>query len=284
MDFQLNPKKLPAPNNITVATLMAIGQLSITWDRVRNPDDSLINSGSINPHLIKEVKYNIYRGNSIGGIFYKINTHPLENNRYEDKNVNRNPNAQHFYKVSTVAILNDGITKIEGVLSNPVMFHIPTTNKWFKKVNERNAWILKNTGVLMDLYRRKVEGERCSVCWDEIREQGDPDCTNCFGTGFDGGYEPMMQIYIREKPAANTLELTSQGYVINNTPGAWTITTIPLNNRDLLFNPQGELLSVVNANVNHAAGYLFHQELQLKQLDPTDKRYQIKRRTLYPTI
>ena len=284
MDFQLNPKKLPYPNNINVSTLMTIGQLLITWDRVRNPDESLILMGSSDPNLIKKVNYNIYRGNSIGGIFYKLNTHPLNSPRYEDKDISRNPNVQYFYKVSTVVILNDGVTKIEGNLSNPVMFNIPTTNKWFKKINERNAWILKNTGVLMDLYRRKIEGERCTKCWDEVREQGDPDCTNCFGTGFDGGYEPMMQIYVREKPATNSLELTPQGYVLNNTPGAWTITTIPLNNRDLLFNPQGELLSVVSSTVNHAAGYLFHQELQLKQLDPTDKRYNIKRKTLYPNI
>lgn len=284
MDLQLNPKKLPAPNNINVTTLMTIGQLLITWDRVRNPDEALINSGASDFSLIKEVKYNIYRANSMGGIYYKLNTHPLSSPRYEDKNVNRNPNVQYFYKVSTVVILADKITKVEGSLSNPVMFNIPTTNKWFKKMNERNMWILKNTGILMDLYRRKIEGEKCRVCWDDIREQGDPDCLNCFGTKFEGGYEPMTQIYVREKPNSNALELTPQGYVLNNSPGAWTISNVILNNRDLLFNIQGELLSVTSVNVNHAAGYLFHQELQLKQLDPNDTRYKIKRKTLYPSI
>jgi len=283
MDFQINPRKLPTPSNIIVSTTQTIGKLLITWDRVKNPDESIILNNQY-PGLIKEVGYNVYRGNSLNGIFYKLNQKPIKTNRYEDNSVSRNPNAQYFYKVSTVSIFNDNITTVESQLSQAVMFHIPTTNKWFKKINERNAWILKNTGVLMDLYRRKIEGERCRVCWDENREQGDPDCTNCFGTGFDEGYEPMMQIYVREKPATNSLELTPQGYVLNNTPGAWTITTIPLNNRDLLFNPQGELLSVVSSTVNHAAGYLFHQELQLKQLDPTDQRYNIKRKTLYPNI
>ncbi|MNB89789.1 hypothetical protein D3C81_893710 [compost metagenome] len=283
MDFQLNPKKLPFPNNITVSNPKGPGQLVIVWDPVRNPDENQVKKGSKIPSLIKEVKYNVYRGNSIGGIFYKLNSHPLNIPRFEDSNVNRNPNSNQFYKISTIAILNDGITKVEGTLSGPVMFHIPTTNKWFQKMNERNLWILKNTGVLMDLYRRKTDGERCS-CFDQIREQGDPDCTKCFGTTFDGGYEPMMQIYVRQKPTQNSLDLTQQGYVYNSKPGGWTITKIPLSNRDLLFNPQGDLLSVTSVNTNHAAGYLFHQELQLQQLDPMDKRHQIKRKTLYPDL
>lgn len=282
MDFQLNIRQLPAPQNIKISSPKGPGQLTIVWDGVLNPDKDKV---SIDPSiLIKEVKYNVYRSSSLGGIFYKLNNHPIEHSRYEDNTVGRNPNTQYFYKISSVAIMADGIKKVESKLSESVTFQIPTEDRWFKKINERNMWILKNTGVLMDVYRRKTEGERCSVCYDPIREQGDPDCTSCFGTTFDGGYEPMMQIYIRQKPATQQLQLTPQGYVIDNNPGAWTISTIHLTNRDLMFNPYGKLFSVLNSNVNHAAGYFFHQELQMKELDPTDKRYEIKRRTLYPNF
>jgi hypothetical protein len=279
MDFQLNSKILPPPKNIKISHPKGPGKLLIVWDSVKNPD-AKITTGI----RIKHVRYNVYRSTSLGGIFYKLNNVPLKNTRYEDSNVNKHPNSQYFYKVSTVIIYSDEKTTSEGNLSDPVLFQIPTENRWFKKINERNMWILKNTGVLMDVYRRKVEGPRCRVCYDKIREQGDPDCTSCFGTTFDGGYEPMTQIYIRQKPAVEQVQLIQQGYVVDNNPGAWTISPIELTNRDLMFNPFGKLFAVMNSNISHAAGYMFHQELQMKELDPTDKRYEIKRITMYPSI
>ena len=76
----------------------------------------------------------------------------------------------------------------------------------------------------------------------------------------------------------------NSGLVINNNPGAWTINKTKIKNRDLLINPQGEIFSVLNSHINHAAGYYFHQELQLKMLDTTDFLYKIKRETLYLEI
>ncbi|AEO93435.1 gp175 [Bacillus phage G] len=281
MDFQINERRLPAPINITVSIPKGPGHLLIVWDSVKNPDLNKYPDGE--PKIIK-VKYNVYRGLSIGGIFYKMNKQPLEQLRFEDEKVGRNPNTQYFYKVSTVAEFDDGYEKydVEGELSSPVIFHIPTTNKWFKKINERNMWILKNTGVLMDLYIRKTDGERCDKCLSQTRGQGYADCLECFGTTYKGGYEPMTQLYVRQKPATQQLELTPHGYVQNSTPGAWTISNVKLTNRDLLINPEGKIFSITGSHVSHAAGYLFHQELTMRELDPTDRLYKIKRTTLYP--
>ena len=279
MNFEVNNRVLPPPKNISISHPKGPGQLLIVWDNVKNPD-----SKKQGLNLIQGVRYNIYRSISFGGIYYKLNNQSLYQPRYEDSDVGKNPNTQYFYKVSTIAVFKDGKEITEGALSEPVVFHIPTEDRWFKKINERNMWILKNTGVLMDVYRRKTEGARCKFCYDKIREQGDADCTRCFGTTFEGGYEPMLQIYIRQKPATEQLQLTPQGYVIDNNPGAWTISPIELTNRDLMFNPFGKLFAVMNSNISHAAGYMFHQELQMKELDPTDIRYKIKRKTLYPNI
>ena len=38
---------------------------------------------------------------------------------------------------------------------------------------------------------------------------------------------------------------------------------------------------ITSSQVNHAAGYLFHQEFQMTELDPKDNRYNIERKTLY---
>ena len=272
MDFKINKKKLQPPLNINVSSVKSPGTLLVTWDNVITEEKDIIS-----------IKYNVYRSISLGGIFYKVSEKPEVRNRYEDNSVGRNPNTQYFYKVSTIAEFEDG-SITEGNLSNPIIFQIPTTNKWFKKVNERNMWILKNTGVLMDLYVRKTEGERCKSCFDSIRSSSDPDCLNCFGTTYEGGFEPMVSLYVRQKPATQNLEITSHGLIPNNNPGAWTISKISIRNRDLLINPQGQIFSVLSSQVSHAAGYLFHQELTMKELDPTDNRYKIKRHSLYPDI
>jgi hypothetical protein len=171
MDFELSDKRLMPPKNIQVSNPKMPHHLLVVWDKVQNPDIIKIQNGSTNVSLIKEVKYNVYRAISLGGIFYKVNSDLVSDTRYEDNSVGLNPNTQYFYKISTVILLNDGLTYKEGPLSEAVIFFIPTENKWFKKMNERNMWILKNTGVLMDVYRRKTEGERCPVCYDPIREQ-----------------------------------------------------------------------------------------------------------------
>ena len=93
-------------------------------------------------------------------MFVKLNTQELSTNIFEDKNINVNPNIRYYYKISTIAYFNDG-TRTESKFSEPTSYKIETDNKWFKKINERNMWILKNDAVLMDLYVRKIDGEQC---------------------------------------------------------------------------------------------------------------------------
>ena len=277
MDFNINSRRLGCPQNIRMSHPHDIKQLIISWDKVENPD-----KGKKPKNKIEEVKYNVYRGTSLNGIFFKLNDNPLDTNQYIDKVLSLNPNTNYWYKISTVAIFSDGSFS-ESFLSQPEMYKVENTNKWFNKMNERNMWILKNTGVLMDLYTRKTTGEKCPDCWDEIRGQSiNPKCEKCFGTTFVGGYEPAVQLYVRQKPAPQQLDIITQGYSINSTPGLWTISSIKLHNRDLLINPEGRIFSITSANISHAAGFYFHQELQAKEIDPNDIRYKIKRETLYP--
>lgn len=279
MDLNINQRRLPPPNNIQISCPKGPQGQVVTWDIIRNPEQNIIDSD------IVEIGYNVYRGISANGIFYKQNQIVLKTNRFEDINISKNPNTVNWYKVSTTYLSKTTNKWIEGQLSSPVIYQVLNNNKWFKKVNERNLWILKNTGQLFDLYTRKYEGEKCTKCYDPIRGRAaTTDCDVCYGTGFVGGYEPQFQLYVRQKPAQTDLGITPEGYVYNNTPGAWTISTIMIKNRDILINPQGQLFTVLSSHVNQAAGYLFHQELMLKELDPTDPLYKMKRVALYPNL
>lgn len=266
------------PVHIDISYPRDNSHIIITWNEVKNPDKNVLNK------KITKVCYNIYKGLSQNGIFYKLNSEPLPSNRYEDYDVSRNPNVQNWYKVSTVYEAEG--TYIEGQLSMPRCFQVHNTDRWFMKMNERSLWVLKNTGQLFDLYTRKYEGERCPQCFDAIRgRSGTPDCPICYGTGYVGGYDPAFQLYIRLKPAQTSMDFTpNQMLVQNQSPGAWTISDTQIMNRDVLISPTGTIYQVINSMTNQAGGFLFHQELNLKPYDPNDPIYGMKRTTLYPRL
>ena len=278
MDFNLNSRRLNSPKNITLSYPKDIKRLVVTWDKVINPD---YDKFDINNPIVN-IYYNVFRSQSINGIYVRVNKYLINTNRFEDKELSIHPNTRYWYKVSTVCEFFDG-SFVESKLSQPVTYEVKNENKWFTKMNERNMWILKNDAVLMDLYIRKTEGEHCPKCWNDIRGQSaNNNCKVCFGTGFIGGYEPVFQLYVRQKPVNTQVDVSTEGYAYNNAPGAWTISSVQIRNRDLLINPQGRMFAVTSSHINHAAGYYFHQELQMKEIDPTDNRYNIQRITLYP--
>ena len=269
-------KQLLPPEHIMISYARDQKHLIITWEEVRNPDKYIINKA------IKKVLYNVYKGSSQNGLFYKINDLPLQTNPFEDKEINVNPNIMNWYKISSVYEDENG-NFIEGESSRPSTFRIRNTDKWFFKINERNYWILKNTGMLFDLYTRKYDGERCPQCYDEIRgRSGSNSCDMCYGTGWVGGYDPAFQLYVRLKPVEQYLGVSNQMFVNENSPGAWTISDTIIKNRDILISPDGTFYQVIAHQVNQAGGYLFHQELRLKAYDPLDVIYKMKRTTLYP--
>lgn len=264
MDIKIVSTKLLPPKNIKITYVNS--NIQITWDNVSYKN--------------YDVFYNIYRCNITNGAFIKLNQSPIHTNKYIDKTNVQNANITHWYRISSL-YKNDN-TFIESELSNAFIYKVDNTNKWFHKMNERNMWILKMDGELFDLYKRKLDGERC-ICYDEVRGQSArPDCDKCYGTGYIGGYDPVYQLYIRLKPAQSALDRTNRGLSVKNSTGAWTICDVQIKDRDLLISPQGKMFRVVNAHINHAAGYYFHQELNIEEIETNDPVYKIQRDTLYP--
>ena len=138
MDINIFQRKILPPKNILISYPRGNLHIIITWDECRNSDKNIVNK------QIKKICYNIYKGYTQNGIFYKLNNEPLSSNRFEDYDISKNPNIENWYKVSAVYQLDDSY--IEGELSLPACYQVHNTDKWFFKINERNLWILKNTG------------------------------------------------------------------------------------------------------------------------------------------
>lgn len=262
MNIDIGIQRLPSPDDVQIAYTRVTGQCILTWNKITNTN--------------KQVFYNIYRGISYSGIFYKQNTQPIFLNRYVDNSLSKNPNISYWYKISSLYKEND--IWIEGVPSRPFQYKVNNLNKWFNKMNERNFWILKNDGLLFDLYQRKYEGEKCH-CYDYLRGQaGLSTCSTCYGTGFLVPYAPPVEIFMRMNNVNEALLQETDSWAFSQKPGFWTISNIRLRNRDLLVSPQGIIFSIVSSYINNVAGYLFHQTCETVSLESNDPAYNIIRK------
>ena len=266
MDIDLNQKQLPPPEDIVIKYTKNQNQCILTWNKLFNVDDN-------------KVHYNIYRSTAFTGSYFKINNVPIKGNRFVDNTRGNYAVVNYWYKISSLYKVGD--TWIEGLTSKPVQYEVKNTNYWFNKINERNMWILKNDGMLVDHYARKYEGEYCE-CYDDVRAQAaNAHCPICYGTGIVGGYSPVCQIYLRVNISEISLLQAVESYDLNWQVTAWTITSIPIYNRDLLIF-ENTIFSVTSVTQNRVAGYYFHQDLRLKSLYQNDPLYNMRRVNLKP--
>lgn len=265
--ISLATRRLPPPEDIRIEHPKVQGHCIITWNKL---------IGAEHP-----VFYNVYRGISFNGTFYRLNKTPINNNKFLDDSRGVNPNVTYWYKVSSLYQDND--IWIEGIPSAAVQYKYTTANLfWFNKINERNMWMLKMDGMYFDFYSRKYEGEHCT-CYDEARGRaGQGSCPICYGTGFVGGYSPQCQLLVRLVNVEESLSISREYYQWNVSPSAWTITSLPIHNRDLLISPDGKFYHILSVNVNQAGGYLFHHDLRLKYIEPEDPIYKMRRVQLKP--
>lgn len=266
-NISLASRCLPPPTDIRIEFPKIQGQCMITWNKLQGADHPVF--------------YNVYRGISFNGIFHKLNKLPLNGNKYLDYTRGNNPNIIYWYKVSS--LYQDNGQWVEGPLSESVQYQRNSPNLfWFNKINERNMWMLKNDGMYFDFYSRKYEGKHCR-CYDETRGRASQgDCPICYGTGFVGGYEPQCQLLVRLVNVEESLNISREFYQWNSSPSAWTITSLPIHNRDLLISPDGKFYHILSVVVHQANGFLFHHDLRLKYIEPQDPIYSMKRIQLKP--
>ena len=76
INFNLGGKRLNPPSGIIVNYPRTIKKIVVSWNKITSNDSS-----------IECIRYNIYRGQSINGLFVKLNTQELSTNIFEDKNI-----------------------------------------------------------------------------------------------------------------------------------------------------------------------------------------------------
>lgn len=75
----------------------------------------------------------------------------------------------------------------------------------------------KRTGTKGYLFKRRTFGDRCACTDPETRQVMDPNCEECFGTGFVGGYYEPFEYWVTMNPTQQLKKLdATQGLITRN--------------------------------------------------------------------
>jgi len=100
--------------------------------------------------------------------------------------------------------------------------------------------VLERMGEKSILLRKKRSGTRCS-CWRDQDRKALPSCSDCYGTGWIGGFDVFYPFLMDPQPAGERVKLTNIGLTIDTQPRAWGVIVPKINDGDFIIRLYDEL-------------------------------------------
>lgn len=143
-----------------------------------------------------------------------------------------------------------------------------------REKRRRKYIILRRNAELVTLLVRKVAGLRCA-CFD--REYESPQkiatCPQCYGTGWDGGFEVLNNVFMRILSIREMLELQPDGLMLNSDPAAWLVDYPLLRDTDIVVRRNNIRYEVMGADYLTDQGILTEQNFKLRRLESNHVAY-----------
>jgi hypothetical protein len=182
--------------------------------------------------------FKLYRAGSLDGpwecvaenlqnVYCYVDSFPQPSNT--DPTVYLRPNylsvtRNFFYKV--VATGPDGTT-VEDITEVSATLAPKQKQILRKLIHDEYRALSKFTGVPVAVLKRRQWGKRCQRCTDKItKEITRAHCTDCWGTGFIGGYWDPLLTYARRAPLQTTIQIAQENKV-ESTTAKFTMLNIP---------------------------------------------------------
>jgi len=258
----------PAVQGVTITNPMTGTSLLVSWAAVSIP----------------AIGYSIYRALSSAGPFQLIQS-SVGVNFYLDITADQRQRTDYWYTVSAT----DGAG--EGPQSEPMsqtlfarmspgseLTRLGTSNEMnheliLAEMVRRNELLLRRGGEVVDIYIRKTAGEKCSNCYDPVRNQSKfPNCPICFGTTYVGGYETFSGVLAKIEPYREARQLSDMGFKWNAPPRSW-VTTYPLvRSGDILVRRLNDRrYELQGIDVKLSRGIITRQEFDLMEFQKTER-------------
>ncbi|MEN6550136.1 MAG: hypothetical protein ABFE07_29175 [Armatimonadia bacterium] len=147
------------------------------------------------------------------------------------------------------------------------------------EIVRRNDEILltpRYAGVRAYVFLRKTWGQRCTNCWDAVKQRKtESNCPVCFNTGFLGGFYPAVPIYMNFSPSQEMVRhggFTEQQ--VDDTYG-WLSNYPLVNNKDVIVQDGRLRWRIKGVASTKKLGLVIHQTVQLTRINLNDIEYKL---------
>jgi|GEM_PF-4090098 len=222
----------------------------------------------------ENLKLNIYRSESSGIdgelIDYTMlkSEHSVQED-YQDFNVNKINDRVWYYKLET----SDGFL----LTQKPTYIKNSPKDKVIKEIIRRKTLSLnKFTARNFILLKKRTWGEHCSKSWDStLFRDTNPNCPECFGTGWTGGYFTPIPFKAMINAAPKYNQILMFGEWKPSDVMLYTLNYPLLNCRDVVVDDEAKRWLVVQIRQIKKLGYLIEQQAQLALIANDDAIYKV---------
>ena len=219
-------------------------------------------------------RFDLYRGYNADGPF-ELYASDVREMQYVDMRVNlMNPTMHYYYKVRVidtetwVSKMSDKVGYIEK--------HAP--DRFASAIADIETLYLQNVIKNDTIYlaRRMTCGTRCN-CFDDIRNSSDPDCPQCLGTRYVGGYYPAHPLQVNYMTALSVSETMDPRAITEEMNGIsfWCAALPVIRTNDLVIGQNNHRYMVTNVNYTYKNHCIIRQIVSAQWLAPSDPRYNV---------
>jgi hypothetical protein len=234
-------------------------------------------------HVLDQRGYNIYRAESRTedpNQWYKINNKIIQVNYYQDRGFTGDPVGNDriawFYKVIPVDLSGSELA-LSRSLSETFAVPLHGMQQWVAPtIRARTAIMLDpsrfSAAEVVHFLVRKWAGEYCS-CLDVRTRKVNANCSQCFGTGYSGGFELIEDVYCRVRSNAKKVMGSSGGITVEErTTGI--ISAYPfLTEGDIIIRKNNERFRIRNPKKRQIQQYTTAQSFELEKMQLYDMAY-----------
>lgn len=220
---------------------------------------------------VHDYHINIYRSNSEGGPWTKIASNLEDRYRYEDVNVaTRHKWRIWYYKLELVH-------KVSGKTEQYEPVSITRRGDLIVEEIQRREemYFRKFVGRKVLLYPQRTFGQRCT-CYDStLQSHLRGRCLTCFNTGYAGGYQNPIVVYMQIDPTGKTTAMSQDGEMQTENATGRMIAIPEVKPRDIIIEKENRRWRVITSVPTERLREPVHQELQLKGLMQGDIAFKI---------
>lgn len=167
------------------------GQLMVRW--------------AMNPHAypMSRVRFELFRSQSPGGPWDLLPLPEMGATHFYDELIQgADHHAPQYYVVRAADVEGAGFRD-----SDVSWLTHDADNIAMDMIRKKRVFLRTRGGVPIAVLKKKRWGAKCGRCWDPIKKlPQDPDCLECFGTGYSGGFlNPVLSFALMQPPRKSVI-------------------------------------------------------------------------------